>query len=303
MSNEPQDEDSGFRMAPPYDSGPEVPEPSENVIELHIVREMPNLFTGFGTAISEKLLAGLKPLFGSWTEQFSKAFSLNLGQLISPDVLARLRESVPPNWQDIKDPDWDAVLTIMNDGIPLIWVPRASIVGRLMNAESVEDRLAILEHASREIADDCEAVLSEVTAPQLVPLADLTADSGRALRDRHCTASQALSANVFDTWLRDAVRRGVLFTPPKNGGFYENVRSQIKPITDDVRLIELKASGALTPVLMALAKFKPGGPVPTKFGRHATAHAAGSEQYSDVNAVIALMLTTSVLRQAQASDW
>jgi hypothetical protein len=54
---------------------------------------------------------------------------------------------------------------------------------------------------------------------------------------------------------------------------------------------------------MALVSFKPGGPVPVHLNRHATAHAAGPEQYSDVNAVIALMLTTSVLRQAQASGW
>ena len=33
------------------------------------------------------------------------------------------------------------------------------------------------------------------------------------------------------------------------------------------------------------------------------AAATGSEPYSDVNAVIALMLTTSVLSQAQASGW
>jgi hypothetical protein len=76
------------------------------------------------------------------------------------------------------------------------------------------------------------------------------------------------------------------------------------PVDGDVRLAELKASGALTPVIMALAEFDPDdGVSPTSFGRHATAHAAGPEQYSDVNAVIALMLTTSVLRQAHASGW
>jgi hypothetical protein len=55
---------------------------------------------------------------------------------------------------------------------------------------------------------------------------------------------------------------------------------------------------------MALADFdrdKRG--VPPEFGRHATAHAAGPEQYSDANAVIAVMLAASVLWQSQASGW
>jgi hypothetical protein len=291
-------------MAPQYDAAQEIPGPPETVVEVRVIRETPNLFAGFSAAISDKFFAGLKPLLGSWAEQFSRSFSLNLGQLISPDVLARLRESVPPNWQDIEDPDWSAALAIMNEGIPLIWVPRGSIVGRLINAGNAESRLEILDHARGNIVDDCAAALDEVTAPDLVPLAGLAAASGRALRDGHCAASQALSANVFDTWLRDTVRRGALFAPPGKGHSpYEHLRKQIVPVTDDVRITELKASGALTPVVMALAKFTPGGPVPTQFARHATAHAAGPEQYTDVNAIIALMLTTSALRQAQASGW
>lgn len=66
--------------------------------------------------------------------------------------------------------------------------------------------------------------------------------------------------------------------------------------------LSLKAAGSLSPVLMALVSSKPGGPVPVQLNRHA-AHAAGPEQCSDVNAVIALMLTTSVLRQAPALGW
>ena len=127
---------------------------------------------------------------------------------------------------------------------------------------------------------------------------------GRALRDGHCAASQALSANVFDTWLRDMVRRGKLFKPPGDREpFYGAIKRQIIGVSGKTSLRELKAAGSLSPVLMALVSFKPGGPVPVQLNRHATAHAAGPEQYSDVNAVIALMLTTSVLRQAQASGW
>ena len=133
----------------------------------------------------------------------------------------------------------------------------------------------------------------------------LAEQAALALRDGYCAASQALSANVFDTWLRGVARRGVLFTLPAGTRFaYRRVLQQMRPVDGSVRLAELKASGALTPIIMALAEFDPDdGASPTSFGRHATAHAAAPEQYSTVNAVIALMLTTSVLQQAEASGW
>jgi hypothetical protein len=303
VSNDPPEEDSGLREAPPDGTGQASPGSKETVVELRIVREVPRPFAGSFSVLSDQLRASLKPLLDRW-EQLFRSLSLNFGRVIPPEVLARLRDSVPPNWQGLEDPDWSAALEIMNGGIPLIWVPRSAIVGSLTKAGNAESRREILDHGRQDIADDCSAVLAEVTAPGLVPLAGLAADAARALRDGHCAAAQALAANVFDTWLRDVIRRGVLFTPERKGkGFYGNIRRQIKPVTDDVRISELKASGALTPVLMALAWFTPGDPIPAQFARHATAHGAGPEQYTDVNAVIAVMLTTSVLRQAQASGW
>jgi len=44
-------------------------------------------------------------------------------------------------------------------------------------------------------------------------------------------------------------------------------------------------------------------PKPEQFGRHATAHAAYPEQYTPANAVIAVMLMTSVPRQSGESGW
>ena len=126
----------------------------------------------------------------------------------------------------------------MNDeGIPLIWVPRGNIVGALMSASGTAKRHAILIGARDDVVADCLAVLAEVTALELVPLAGLAADSGRALRDGHCAASQALSANVFDTWLRDVVSRGKLFKPPGDREpFYEAIKRQIIGVSDNTSL-------------------------------------------------------------------
>ena len=83
------------------------------------------------------------------------------------------------------------------------------------------------------------------------------------------------------------VSRGKLFKAPGDREpFYSAIKQQMIGVSGKTLLRELKAAGSLSPVLMALVSFKP-----------------APEQYSDVNAVIALMLTTSVLRQAQAAGW
>ena len=271
---------------------------------------LPVPFTAFGALVSERLTGSLAPMLGSWSAELSRSLALGISRsldfsgLVSPGILSRLREMLPPNWDDLDGPDWEGALAAMNDGIPLIWVPRAAIASELMGAGDAASRRRILEQSAPDIMADCAAVLAEVTDPALAPLAALAAASARALGDGHCEAAQALAANVFDTWLRDVVRRSVLFPPPgSERSPYRHASGLIEPVTGEVTISELRESGSLAPVVMALAGFTPGGPVPEQFGRHATAHAASPEQYSDVNAVIAVMLTTSVLRQAQASGW
>jgi hypothetical protein len=111
---------------------------------------------------------------------------------------------------------------------------------------------------------------------------------------------------LADTWIRAAARRGVLFQPlrPDQRFVYKHVVEQLEEISDDIRIIDLMAAGTLAPILLALASFDARvDPPPARFGRHATAHAAGPEQYTEVNAVISVMLATSLLRQAEAGGW
>jgi hypothetical protein len=273
-------------------------------VRLNIVRVTDGPFTGLSSAISgitASMTSSIKPLLISLNRAPRPLLGLNFDKQAWSEMFRPLLEALPANWPD--DPDWTAAMEIMNDGIPLIWVPRCGIVVQLMRAPDDPARRDLLVRFRSEIAEDCLDVLSEVGAAALLPLAGLAGDACRALAAGHCAASQALAANVFDTWLRDAARRGVVLTLPASGWFYyDKVRRQIEPLTGKVTMRRLRAAGALAPAHMALAEFR-GGTVPAQFGRHATAHAAGPEQYTDVNAVIAVMLTASVLRQAQASGW
>jgi hypothetical protein len=276
--NEDEENVEGFRIAPRFRSVTVGPLPAK--IELNIVRELPSPFGGLiedlGRSVSARIGLALKPVAANWSGSFTRAFSLHLDRIISPEIFQRLREAVPSNWVRVEDSDWDIALETMNQGIPLIWVPGPATVGLLLKAGGADKRLVVLEERKQAIVGDCLTVLKAVTSPDLLPLAGLAEQAAFALRDGHCAASQALSANVFDTWLRGVVRRGVLFILPAGTHFgYRRVLRQMQPVDGSVPLAELKASGALTPVIMALAEFDPdGGVSPTSFGRHATAHAA-----------------------------
>jgi hypothetical protein len=211
----------------------------------------------------------------------------------------------PRNWENVPDLDIGAAMDIiLDEGIPLVWVPRPAIVAELVSAADADARDGILLSSRDDIAIDCLAVLGEVTAPELKSLAELAAEAVSALRGGHGSGAQALAGNVFDTLLRDAARRGVAFSGPPVGYFkYDKVRKQITPVSDDTAIRRFRPDCVLSAALAALEKYDPSDPPPARFVRHATAHRACPAQYTPVNAIVAVMLAASMLREAQASGW
>jgi len=58
----------------------------------------------------------------------------------------------------------------------------------------------------------------------------------------------------------------------------------------------------LAPVVLAFTEFWSGDPVPTRYNRHATAHATGAIQVTKLNAIAAILLATSLLRELYEQD-
>jgi hypothetical protein len=225
---------------------------------------------------------------------------------IKPVKLDIPTDWLPANWDANVDFDAiDAIYTIVRDeGIPMVWVPRPAIVGGLIHAADAQARGEILVASRVEIAEDCAAAISEVTAPQLQPLVTLASAAVAALKDGHSSAAQALAANVFDTLLRDAARRGVLFPDIAVGYFrYDKILKRIVPVSGETTVRQFRTACVLSAALPALQNFTPGEAAPARFVRHATAHSVGLEQYTEENAIVAVMLMTSMLREGQASGW
>ena len=110
------------------------------------------------------------------------------------------------------------------------------------------------------------------------------------LRAGHVSAAQALAANLLDSILRrnfDKQSFKSVTTNKKGGDRFD---------LDDYRG---KAAFTLAPIWRAYAEYweNQGDPIPRAFGRHPSAHAVSRTQYSRVNAMIGLMLVTSLLKR------
>ena len=251
--------------------------------------------------LGESIPRGLAPQLGLFRE-FARSV---VPQLIKPLSLHLPTDWLPPNWEDVPDLDFGTAMDIiLDEGIPLVWVPRPAIVAALLSAADADARDGILLSSREEIAVDCLTVLGDVAAPELKPLTELAAEAVSALRGGHASSAQALAGNIFDTLLRDAACRGVMFADVPLGYFkYDKVRKQITPVSDRTAIRRFRPDCVLSAALAALENYDPSDPPPARFVRHATAHRACQSQYTPVNAIVAVMLVASMLREAQASGW
>jgi hypothetical protein len=197
---------------------------------------------------------------------------------------------LPPNWKDVKHPDFKTIEAILLDeGIPLAWIPNPDVLQALFNAPDAAARRRIIGRRWHRVVSDCEVALSEVSQPTLQRHQPFARDVVQALRAGHVSAAQALAANLLDSILRrnfDKKSFKSVTTNKKDGDRFD---------LDDYRA---KATFTLAPIWRAYAEYweNQGDPVPRVFGRHPSAHAVSRTQYSRVNAVIGLMLVTSLLK-------
>ncbi|GGT02420.1 hypothetical protein GCM10010271_00030 [Streptomyces kurssanovii] len=206
---------------------------------------------------------------------------------------------MPENWQKEKL-SYRAMVSVIEEGIPLAWVPPASVIRELLEATDAKARFEVLESNQAVVIEQCGAALEAVTDPGLEHQAGLLQTCVEMAGDGYLPGAQALASNVLDTLFRGIWRAEPNLQQP-NGKWdtYAKVAARLPEIDADAStILEFRMACALAPFRSALDGFKD-GPVPSVFNRHATAHAAGRTQYTAVNALVALMLTVSLLRELQ----
>lgn len=205
----------------------------------------------------------------------------------------QLQEQYPSNWSGWYS--YTALLPLIQDGFPVLWVPDASTLHAMAEQQDRKSRQQILLDLRAEVLDHAGVILAQVTAPDLADDRLLVEQALACIVDSPYPAQ--LAALVVATNRAQAEVGAVRLADLARAGH----TARKVPFLDRVQ--DLRASLMLTALAPALEHFHPNKaePVPDRPNRHAAVHLASAVQFTPGNALEAVVLAVSVLRQAQAN--
>ncbi len=226
-----------------------------------------------------------------------------LGEFLVSEDFARILEEfkkvverqLPLNWRGVDVHHYSMMKALLIDeGLPLAWVPPVGILERVLEASSPADRRAVIGRNWRTIAEACAEVLDGVGEKRLAEHVGFAKEASAALLSNNISASQALSANLMDTILRkefDPAYRGVIVSQKTKFDFEDH---------------GFRIAMVLGPIWVAHGQYSPsaGEAIPTRYSRHATAHGVSRRQYTRINATLSLMHVTALLKMLDVDfEW
>lgn len=132
-----------------------------------------------------------------------------------------------------------------------------------------------------------------VTDLDLAPRVPQAVEAVEALLAGFPQAAQALAVAVSESLLTEYVA---------NGRTYGELRIDVAVDTDDLTIVDVRTTFALLPVHRFYTPWRPhtGVPAPGELSRHVTVHHARADHLTPENALIAVMLLSSLLRDLHA---
>jgi hypothetical protein len=238
-------------------------------------------FADIGRGFGANLMPQSGWLTGELFEHYRTAIAPLLDELTSP-----LRGVWPGNLDEL-DLHVDEMKTLMIDeGLPIAWVPRTAILRSVAAAKTALQRRAVYGRRWVAIVDDCEALLDQTTSAAVEPFKLQALKSIAGLRAGHHELAQAFSAATLDTAV------GYVYSTKPARHLATNVEHRGKLDKRPVREFFTVAQ------LMGIhLTYRPssGDPIPRTFNRHASVHGVSKVQYSRLNSVLALAHLTSFL--------
>lgn len=275
-----KDFDFGLKL-PPIDFGQ-----SANLSFTKHLVPGPNVF---GESLASSVLGLLGErgtnLFGSI------GLGINVHGLLLPFIesiraLADGMRGVWPRNLDGADFDIDQLKSLMMDeGLPIAWVPRPETIALISEVDTPAARRAIYGRRWRGIVADCEALADRMNSVATSPYLRFLRAVMASLRAGHSEAAQALAATTLDTAVKQFFDRAAYKE-------WIGAHSRIDPSELPVRrfFIFCQLWG-----IHRHFQVQNGDPVPGTFNRHGSVHAVSHRQYSRLNAVLALAHLTSLL--------
>jgi hypothetical protein len=241
-----------------------------------------------------------------------------------PDVLEKAKTNValsralelsrPKNWQGSGLTPEQILPVAIEGGIPVAGVPPARVLKELVAAKP-DDRIRVLMANESEIVIQCQDLLGECHDPWLFEGRTLVQRALDAYKASFHEAAMALAVAVGEElalWASEP--RVKVFISEEDREQWERERkgqtfglaklelAGMGPVRT-LKRFEVLRSALIGPIPKFFTPFynKDGEPIPNTVSRHATVHKPTVAHFSRENALLALMLCVSILREQQ--DW
>lgn len=288
-----------------------------NKFASHMISDTQPVINNFLNLYNENLLLNMSKLvdvLDDFVGEMRKSFSLVLANLptgntgFKPwvDLLRQYpRSNYPSNIKAAAaEVRFSRIYEIeYDDGIALFDVLRASLVSRLIKADTTRKRRAILSQAYDQILFDCKAYVNKAVDNSFsrkkqgeVWLASLVLEAISVLEKRNFAAGQSLLCVILGNLLAEH-----LGFPWRD---YINYKNKVKK-TSPLKIREeqdFRTVLAFLPVFSAWQHFDGvSDSSPVEFSRHAIMHRPAKRQFSKTNASQGLLCVTSLM--AYCFDW
>ncbi|MGW8847983.1 hypothetical protein ACWGNE_09380 [Streptomyces xiamenensis] len=262
------------------------PVPRVVIPDLGLTAAMESIHSQFAdlTRFNDAIRQALQPYTAA-------AFQAARWQNLFSSITEAARSIYPENLRELAPSLDELEPLLVDEGIPLMWVPGPGTARDLLAAPDAAARRRLIGQRWKGVTNDCEGILDEIRHPALKDARGFALDVVSALRDGHTSAAQALAANLLDSLLQRHFSKALRIKLTKNDFKEKGIRFELDAY-------KFKVACTFAPVWYAHARYYPadGDPIPRTFGRHPSAHGVSRLQYSRINTIYALMLVTTVIK-------
>jgi len=232
----------------------------------------------------------------------------------NPALRMALEISRPANWHGTGLGPNEILSMAMESGIPVAWVPSAEVLRALVSGHP-SHRMSLLVRHESDVVDHGRELLRECDDPWTDDEQHLLSKALSAYEAGFHEAAMALAvvvgeplalwASIPRAQVLDSAYGASGFDTAKLSG-YQRARlefeSKLANSSASARNYDVLRQALIAPIPSFFTPFfgKPGEPIPETLSRHATVHHPTPQHLSRENALIALMLGVSILRDQQA---
>lgn len=174
---------------------------------------------------------------------------------------------------------------MLETGICLVWVPRPELIRKLIDSDGDAERESVLIGHEAEVLEDVGAALALATHTELGASPAVAREALGAYEAGCRRASQTLSGSLLTAVLDENF--GQRNFADARTRFQRDHPDYVGMSVFRLAAVQQSIANAITPT-----RENPPG-----FNRHATAHSIATTQFTDANALTALMLLAGVLRE------